>query len=634
MVFTINIRLILINYCVFIKNNLFILIFFLIYQPNVNKMTINLFFRALPAIALLSASAMIAQNFQKMPITSGFTADVIANGEGSSSVSTTTDVDGVSFAFVARNFKLTSTSPDLTYGIPTDGIINSVVASTPGLSYQLGDLSANNSLKLVAAGDNGTLVFTTPSAAFKLYMLATSGSGSSTVSVTVTFTDNTTQTFTNISLADWYYGSNYAIQGIGRINRDTDALDSNTSNPRLYQTVLNIDAANQAKPIQSVTIEKSSGSGIPNVFAFSADAYTDCIAPTTDVATGVTANTAQISWTVPASNQTTSYDIYYSTNSAVPASNVNPNYSNVTGTSYTLNNLSPSTTYYYWVRANCSTATSKSAWSLAKSLITQCGAIVPSYTNNFNTFPGQCWTHYLTGGDPATGPSGTGTSYWGSRSFLNTPANGVSAYMNLFSSDRTGWLKTVSFDLSAGGYKVKFNYGITEYYTANSSGMDSDDVVHFLVSNDGGTTWTILQTWDTNNAPSNTSNEYTFDLANFVGANTVFAFYGSTGSLDEDLDYNFYVEDFTVESAQLSTSEVSKQVKKASVHPNPFKDILYISDARDIKSVRVTDTTGRLVSTVEGSVKELDLSRLNSGLYFVTLYFKDGSHSTAKAIKK
>ncbi|WP_336958126.1 T9SS type A sorting domain-containing protein [Chryseobacterium contaminans] len=597
-------------------------------------MTINLFFRAFPAIALLSASAMMAQNFQKMPITSGFTADVIANGEGSSSVSTTTDVDGVSFAFVAKDFKLTSASPALTYGIPADGIINSIVSSTPGLSFQLGDLSANNSLKLVTTGDNGTLVFTTPMAAFKLYMLSTSGSGTSAVDVTVNFTDNSTQTLSNINLSDWYGGSNAAIQGIGRINRDNDNLEPNSSNPRLYQYVLNIDAANQAKLIQSVTVTKSSGSGIPNIFAFSADAYTDCIAPTTDAATAITANTAQVSWSVPASNQTVSYDIYYSTNPAVPASNVNPNYSNVTGTSYTLNNLSPSTMYNYWVRANCSTATSKSVWSLAKSFTTQCGAIVPSYTNNFNSFPGQCWVHYLNGGDPTTGPSDTVYSYWGSRSFLNTPANGLSAYMNLYSSDRTGWLKTVSFDLSAGGYKVKFNYGVTQYYNADSSGMDSDDVVHFLVSNDGGTTWTILQTWDTNNAPSNTSTEYTFNLANYTSANTVFAFYGSTGSQDEDLDYNFYIDDFTVENAQLSTSEVNKPVKKASVHPNPFKDILYISDTRDVKSVAITDTAGRVVKTVEGSVKELDLSRLNSGLYFVTLYFKDGSQSTVKAIKK
>ncbi|MDN3691497.1 T9SS type A sorting domain-containing protein [Chryseobacterium tructae] len=595
-------------------------------------MTISLFFRVLPAIALLSAASIKAQNFQPMPITSGFTQDVIANGIGSALTSTTSDVDGVSFAFVARDFKLTSTSSDLTYGIPTNGIINSAVASTPGLTYQLGDLSANNSLKLTTAGDNGTLAFTTPTAAFKLYMLLTSGSGTSVVNVTVNFTDSTTQTFSNISLSDWYGGNNAAIQGIGRINRDNNTLEPNSTNPRLYQAVMNIDAANQTKPIQSVTVTKSSGSGIPNIFAISVDAYTDCIAPTTNAATSLTSSSAQISWTVPASNQTTSYDIYYSTSSSVPASNVNPNHSNVAGTSYTLNNLSPSTMYYYWVRANCSTATSKSAWSLVKSFTTLCGSIVPSYTNDFSSFPGNCWTNALSGGTPDVGPSGTST-YWYQYNFLNGSSN-AAARMNLYGANKSGWLKTVAFNLSGGGYKVKFNYAVTTYSGTASSAMDSDDVVHFLISNDNGSTWSILQTWDASNAPSNTSNEYIFDLANYTSGNTVFAFYGSTGSTNGGLDYNFYIDDFTVENAQLSTSEVDHKVKKASVHPNPFKDILYISDTRDIKSVTVTDTTGRTVKTVEGSVKELDLSRLNSGLYFVTLYFKDGSHSTVKTIKK
>ena len=605
---------------------------FLIFDLNMIKMIISLFSRVLPTIAVLSFASLAAQNFQTMPIVSGFTEDVIANGVGSALNSTTSDVDGVSFAFVATDFQLTSTSTPLQFGIPANGMINSIIATTPGLTYQLGSLSANNSLKLSAAGDNGTLVFTTPKAATKLYMLATSGSGTSTVSVTVNFTDNTTQTFPTINLSDWYGGNNAAIQGIGRINRTNDNLEPNSSNPRLYQNVLNIDAANQAKPIQSVTVTKSSGVGLPNIFAFSADVYTDCLSPVTDAATSVTSNSAQISWTVPVSNQTTSYDIYYSTSSTTPASNVNPNHSNVTGTSYTLNNLSASSTYYYWVRANCSTATGKSAWSFAKSFTTLCGAVVPSYTNNFDVFPGNCWANALSGGAPDTGPSGT-SSYWFQYPFLNGSGNN-SARMNLYSSNRTGWLKTVAFDLSAGGYKVKFNYGVTKYSGTASSAMDSDDVVHFLASNDGGTTWMILETWDANNTPSNTSNEYTFNLANFVSANTVFAFYGSTGSVNGGLDYNFYVDDFTVENAQLSTSEVTSQVKKASVHPNPFKDILYISETKDIKSVTVTDTAGRTVKTVEGSVRELDLSRLNSGLYFVILYFKDGSHSTVKAIKK
>ncbi|AZA77838.1 T9SS C-terminal target domain-containing protein [Chryseobacterium sp. G0186] len=597
-------------------------------------MTINLFSRVIPVIALFSAATMMAQNFQTMPVSSGYTSDVIANGVGSAMISTTTDVDGVSYAFVSRDYQLTASSTPLTYGLPINGTINSVVASTPGLQFQLGDYFGNNSLRIntVTGTDTGTMVFSTPVPAFKLYMLSTSGSGSSTVNVTVNFTDNTSQVFTGQSISDWYGGSNFAIQGIGRILRTTDALGPNSTDPRLYQTALNIDPANQTKPIQSVTITKTNSSGVMNVFAFSADVYSDCAAPTLNAATAVTSNSAQISWTVPTGNQAVSHDIYYSTSATPPTSATAPNYSNVVGTSYTLGNLSPSTNYYYWVRTNCSGTTSKSVWSFSKSLTTLCGAVVPAYTNNFTSYPGNCWSNNLSGGDPDTGPTGNSV-YWSQRNFLNGPSNG-SAYMNLFGTSKTGWLKTMLFDLSAGGYKVKFDYGVTAYFGTASSAMDSDDVVHFLVSNDGGTTWMILQTWNANNSPSNTSNEYTFDLANFMSANTVFAFYGSTGSVDDDLDYNFYVDNFTVEKDQLSTSEVNRQTKKASVHPNPFKDILYFSDTREVKTATVTDVSGRIVKTADGSIKELDLSRLNSGLYFVTLYFKDGSKSTVKAIKK
>ncbi|MCQ9640839.1 T9SS type A sorting domain-containing protein [Chryseobacterium sp. WG14] len=596
----------------------------------------TLFFGALSITALLFTSSMMAQNFQTMPVQSGYTADVIANGIGSSMTSTTMDVDGVSYNFVSRDFQLAASSTPLTYGLPVNGIINSAVAATPGLSYQLGDYSGNNSLRInsnTTGTNTGTLIFTNPVAAFKLYMLSTSGSGSSTVNVTVNFTDNTTQVFTGQTITDWYGGANYAIQGIGRILRTTDVLDANSINPRLYQTILNIDAANQAKPIQSVTITKTNSGGVANIFAFSADAYTDCVAPTLSATGTVTSNSADISWTVPAGTQAVSHDIYYSTSSTTPTSATVPSYSDVTGTSYTLGSLAPSTTYYYWVRTNCSTATGESAWSFSKSFTTLCGALVPPYTNNFSSVPGTCWANNISGGSPSTGSTGT-TVYWDQRNFLNASANGPSVHMNLYSANRTGWLKTVPFDLSAGGYRVKFNYGVTTYSGTATSLMGADDLVHFMISEDGGTTWTILQTWNTANGPSNTSNEYIYNLTANTNASTLFAFYGTSGTANEGLDYNFYIDDFTVESAQLSTSEVNKTTRKAEVHPNPFKDILYISDTREVKSATVGDLSGRIVNTIDGPVKELNLSMLNSGLYFVTLYFKDGTQSTVKVVKK
>lgn len=598
-------------------------------------MKTNLLLKAMPFVAFCAASTMSAQNFQTLPVQSGYTADVIANGVGSSMTSTTEDVDGVSFAFVARDFQLTSSSTPLTYGLPANGTINSVVGSTPGLSFQLGDLSGNNSLRIASnttGSNSGTLSFFNPVPAFKIYMLSTGGSGTCTVNVTVNFTDNTTQVFSGVSISDWYGGSSYAIQGIGRINRTNNVLEPNSTNPRLYQSALNLDVANHTKPIQSVTVEKVSGSGIANIFAFSADAYTDCVAPTLQPVGTLTSSSAQVSWALPGSVQAASYDIYYSTTNTAPTAGTTPNHPGVTGTSFTIPSLLSSTTYYYWVRSNCNTATSQSGWSAAGTFTTLCGTMVPAYTNNFSSFPGTCWTSALSGGTPATGPSGT-SSYWGSGGFLGVGTGG-SATINLYTTNRTGWLKTLPFDLSGGTYKVKFDYGIAEYAGTGSSPMGSDDLVQFLVSNDGGSTWTVLETWDESNAPSNTSNQYVYTLTGYNSNNTVFALYATDGTVNDDPDYNFYIDNFTVESSQLSTSEVKDSVKKASVHPNPFKDILYISDTREVKSVTVGDTSGRVVKTFTGAVKELDLSTLNTGLYFVTIYFKDGSQSTVKAVKK
>lgn len=846
-------------------------------------------------LGIFTSSLAFAQNYQTMPVTSGLNTDVIANGVGSSSVTTNNDVDGVSYAFVARDFQLTASSTPITYGIPVNGTINSIVTTTPGLSYQLGSLSANNSLRLAAINDSGILTFTTPKAATKLYMLSTSGSGGSTVSVTVNFSDGTSQQFTGISVADWYTGTNIAIQGFGRIKKpgatpatgdDVPSPESGT-NPRLYQNELAIDAANQAKLIQSVTVAKTAGTGIPNVFAFSADAYSTCAPPVLQAATNITANGVTLNWAASSSAQAATYGVYYSTNSTAPTSTTAPILNNISGVTTPVGSLQSNTIYYYWVRTNCGGATSqsvwsfmgtfktacgpmtsmtenfdsyaasttlpdcwvrnfvngtmsissttpasgtrniyqtntsaqtpstvvlpefsnvnagthwlklkarvsaatgtlnvgyvtnptdastfvliqalsianvnytntnpeytvivpssvpanarlavrntadgkgyywddvvwepapscfpptavttsavtannvtvswtapasapaggyeyyysttntapvgtttisgssaagsvstvvpglnaattyylwirsscgttnKSTWSYVGSFTTLCASVVPPYTNDFSTTPGNCWASNLSGGSPSTGPNGT-TAYWVSGGFLNSGSTG-SMKMNIYTTGKIGWLKTNAFNLSAGGYRVKFDYGVTAYNTTSASAMGSDDNVQLLVSNDGGTTWTSLQTWNAANAPSNTSTTYTYDLVGYNSANTVFAIYGTTGTVSDSQDYDFHIDNFTVESANLSISESALKNKNIKVYPNPFTDLINLSETKDLKTVKVFDLTGKAVKIIENPTKEISLGSLNSGLYLITMYFKDGSQNTVKAIKK
>lgn len=83
----------------------------------------------------------------------------------------------------------------------------------------------------------------------------------------------------------------------------------------------------------------------------------------------------------------------------------------------------------------------------------------------------------------------------------------------------------------------------------------------------------------------------------------------------------------------LAVGDVVDTKSKLSVYPNPFTDVLKISDVKGVKSVSVNDISGRQVKTLAPSA-ELNLSSLKSGLYIVNLQMEDGSVKSFKTIKK
>lgn len=210
-------------------------------------------------LALVFSGMLKAQQYAPVALT-GFTADVIANGSGTVAATTSTDADGASFALVALNYvNPSSISP--TSGLPNNGLITS--QTTAGLTFQLASYSASNSLRIAGTG-SGTLALVNPEPADQVVVLATSGSGTSAVTITVNFTDATSQTFTQ-TVNDWYNGAGFAIQGISRVSRATNAIENSATNPRLYQYLLNLSAANAGKTVQSVMFNKTSTGGVLNV---------------------------------------------------------------------------------------------------------------------------------------------------------------------------------------------------------------------------------------------------------------------------------------------------------------------------------------------------------------------------------
>ncbi|MFC5269455.1 CARDB domain-containing protein [Adhaeribacter terreus] len=235
-----------------------------------------------------------AQNFTHatVPVT-GFSADVISEGTGTAISSAPDEIDGVGFNLVAQSYVNPSNQTPASF-LPTGGLINS--AATPGLSFQMAPYNANNSLRITTTNNTDTLVFVNPRSADKINLLVTSAYGC-TFSATIHYTDGTTEAFAGNAVPNWFDGTApIAIKTIGRVRRSDNVIENPANNPRLYQYILNLNAANTTKLIQSIKFTKTSTAAneILHVFAVSASTLlpndigvTAITAPTSPVAPNV-----------------------------------------------------------------------------------------------------------------------------------------------------------------------------------------------------------------------------------------------------------------------------------------------------------------------------------------------------------
>ncbi len=347
-----------------------------------------------------------AQEYVRLGVTSGFNVDVIANGVGPALGSTTERVDTNEFNFISRDYQLTSTSSALTAGLPVDRVI--AATNIPALSFLLNPYDQNNSLRISAANTPGTLVFTNQERAVKMYLLTTAGNAGSTdvvLSAKVNFTDNTSQTITGLTVADWYQGTlpKTVISGIGRIRAANNTIETPAGNPKLFSVEVNLIAANYQKQIASVEITKTSSAvGVLNVFAATVVKTPACFVPNTVSVDDVLTTTATIKWLAAEVVPALGYD-YEVRTSGLPGSGATGlvTSGNVANTVLlkAITGLVGSTEYFVYVRSKC-TATSFSGWTAEKKFSTLC--VFPTIVATASPVCGQ-GTVTLT----ATVPTGT-----------------------------------------------------------------------------------------------------------------------------------------------------------------------------------------------------------------------------------
>lgn len=195
--------------------------------------------------------------------------------------------------------------------------------------------------------------------------------------------------------------------------------------------------------------------------AISQGAAPSCVSPVGFVASGITSESATITWNATATAPTTGYEYYFSSVNTAPSGSGTP----TTGLSAALTSLTPNTTYYVWLRSDC--GSEQSSWNGPFTFTTPCNAYSVPYFEGFETG----FTHNTTVGGCITQASETGAGVWKANStftdFNRTPRTGnFNAFLEF---DNLDWM-FIPIQLQGGtSYRVSLHARQDGATAANSN---------------------------------------------------------------------------------------------------------------------------------------------------------------------
>ncbi|WES97846.1 fibronectin type III domain-containing protein [Chryseobacterium arthrosphaerae] len=336
-----------------------------------------------------------------------------------------------------------------------------------------------------------------------------------------------------------------------------------------------------------------------------------CFEPSNVVVSTITTSGADVAWTAPSLIPGSGYEYYYSTTNTAPTAATSASGSSTT-TSAQLSGLLPGTIYYLWIRSVCG-ASDKSVWTPVQVFTTNC---VPAqtYSQNFDSTTVDslppCWTSI-----------GSNLGYAKVIAYTGTVASAPNALYLYTSGSSIGMVSTPDLvGLDSNNAMISFKGRANS--TANGTVQ-----IGYLTDPANTSSFVVLGTYT---ATSTTAlNDYSLNITGVPAGVTKLVF-KHTGSSA----YSLLIDDFVYQLGNLSTSEVAAAKNEIKAYPNPFSDVLNISDVSKVKSVSIVDVAGRLVKTIENPSAVLQLRDLKEGMYLVVLNMNDGTKQTLKAIKK
>jgi hypothetical protein len=269
----------------------------------------------------------------------------------------------------------------------------------------------------------------------------------------------------------------------------------------------------------------------------------NCPMPTNPTAENITANSANISWTADA--DATAWVLEYQA-----AGSSTWTVENVTTTpAYTLNNLTPNTTYTVRVKTDCGDDESGYA---TLTFTTACASEIAPYSEDFsgfNTSVSPCWERFsgMANDVFAGGALTSTTSGWNFSSSNAFPVGHPK--VNIYGSSCHYWLVSPAIDLSQlSSPALTFDLALTDYASADpieDTTAQADDIFMVIISTDYGATWTAANAtvWNNTgngdyayNAISHTGDSITISLSQYAGQTIRIAFYGESTASGGDND--------------------------------------------------------------------------------------------------
>lgn len=210
--------------------------------------------------------------------------------------------------------------------------------------------------------------------------------------------------------------------------------------------------------------------------------------------------------------------------------------------------------------------------------------------------------------------SSHGTTDWPACGEIDIMEHGLGALNHVSGSLHTpsssgGTINTLGIDIS----DVNVNYHI---YSMNWS----PNQITFLVDGVGFYTY--------NPSDKNDSN-WPFYEDQFILLNLAMG--GNAGTVDSNFTQTSMIVDYVrvYQSAPLSAGADLNLDSTLQLYPNPATEKIHITANVALSKLALYDVYGKLILTKENNTKSLDVSRLNSGVYFLEVY-----SNTEKAVKK